>query len=91
MAEFTERLLLSESERATRLAMTAVEGWLREREGRGGAVGAGAGVASGEEGLEMAGAVVASGGLTRSCTEREREREWEVSWGRKPDRRRLTG
>jgi hypothetical protein len=51
MAEFTERLLLSESERATRLAMAAGESWLREREGWGEALGAGAGVASGERGL----------------------------------------
>jgi hypothetical protein len=31
MTEFTERLLLSESKRATRLAMAAGESWLRER------------------------------------------------------------
>jgi hypothetical protein len=34
MTEFTERLLLSESERATRLAMAVGGGsWLRERGG----------------------------------------------------------
>jgi hypothetical protein len=49
-------------------------------------VAAGAGVASGERGLWLAGAVAADGGealeLSSSCTEREREREMDTCIGR---------